>query len=56
MGIVRVKAVHICQEDQQVRLEQGGYLGRKGVVVSHLDFFDGDGIIFIDNGNGPLAQ
>ena len=56
IGIVRVETIHIRQKDQQICLEQGSYLSRQGIIITHLDFLDGDGIIFIDDGNGPLAQ
>ena len=31
-------------------------MSRQGVIITHLDFLNGNGVIFIDDGDSPLAQ
>src|SRR5690606_1149002 len=39
------------EEDQQLRPDEAGDDGGKGIVVADLEFVDGDRIVFVEDGN-----
>ena len=54
--IRRIKAVDIRQQNQEIRMHHRRHLCRQRVIVAQLQFFDGNGIIFIDHRNRSPVQ
>ncbi len=44
-----VKLIHIGHQKQPIGIDQAGNAGRKRVIVAEFQFFDGDGVIFVDD-------
>ena len=51
-----VQAVDVGQEDEKTGLYETGDNGGQCVVVAEFDFFGGDGVVFVDNGNGAESE
>ena len=49
--VCRVEAVDIRQEDQRIGHDQLGNSRGQPVVIAVTDFFGGDGVVLVDNGN-----
>lgn len=56
VGIGSIKPVYIRQEHQEVCFQERSHLSRQGIIVSHLNLLNGNGIIFVDNRNSTLFQ
>ncbi len=56
LGILGIQPVFVGEDDQKVGIEEMGHVGAQLVVVAHLYFIRGNGIVFIDNGNDALGQ
>ena len=57
VGIGRVQAVDVAQQHQQVGLCTAGHDGRQCVVVADGgDLIGGNGVVFVDDGQGTQLQ
>ena len=54
--IVRVEAIDIGQEDEQVGVDEAADHSRQRVVVADFVFIDGDDVVFIDDGNDAHVE
>ena len=50
-GVLVVEAVDVGHEEKHVCVDHGGRDRREGIVVAKLNFRNGQGIVFVDNGN-----
>lgn len=50
-GILVVETVNVCHEEEEVCVNHGGSDGGECVIVTKLDLRDGEGIVFVDNGD-----
>ena len=50
-----LQTIDARQNDEQIGLDENGHLSREPVVVAEIEFFNGDGVIFVDDWNDILA-
>lgn len=55
-GILVIQAVYVCHEEEVIGVDHGGGNCREGIVVTKLDFRNGQGIVLIDNGDDAHVQ
>lgn len=56
VGIPVKQSVDVRKQHQQISVDHRSYSGRKRVVISDNDLFRGNGIVFVDNGQGARSS
>jgi hypothetical protein len=55
-GVLVVKAVDICHQEQHIGVDHGGSDSRESIIVTKLDLGNGKSVVFVDNWNDSLFQ
>lgn len=53
-GVLVVKTVDICHQEQHIGVDHGGSDSRESIVVTELDLGNGKSVVFVDNWNDSL--
>lgn len=54
--VLVIETIDVCHEKQMVGVDHGSRNGRQGVVITELDFGDGQRVVLVDNGDDAHVQ
>ncbi len=56
IGVGRIHAIAIGEQNQQVSLDSVGHHGGQAIVLAHLDLVGGHRVVLVDDGNDGSLQ